>query len=219
MENVNVSFSNQVQQIIYEIMNDRLPHTLKEVRERCKDAGIDVNGKDGTLYTLVHRLKQNGKIRSTGEKGTYILASETECAKEDRSTEKDKQENAAQETAEKVSEWDRADILWPDEKNDGGLRVSINDKGEIRLNKAFLRKIETKTVAIRFNNNYKVILLREMLSGDGVYKCTNGGIIRNRRIVSELKKRNFQFPVTYVVIWDEKEKFWRGSLRQKDSNG
>ena len=211
---MNVSFSNQVQQVIYEIMSDSLPHTLKEVRERCKDVGIDMNGKDGTLYTLAHRLKQSGKIRSTGEKGTYILVAETECAKKGSSTERDKQE-----TAEKASEWDQADVLWPDEKNDGELRVSINDKGEIRLNKAFLKKIETKTVAIRFNNNYKVILLREMLSGDGVYKCTNGGIIRNKRIVSELKKRNFQFPVTYVVVWDEKERFWRGSLRKKDSNG
>ena len=211
---MNVSFSNQVQQVIYEIMSDSLPHTLKEVRERCKDVGLDMNGKDGTLYTLAHRLKQSGKIRSTGEKGTYILAAETECAKKGSSTERDKQE-----TAEKASEWDQADVLWPDEKNDGELRVSINDKGEIRLNKAFLKKIETKTVAIRFNNNYKVILLREMLSGDGVYKCTNGGIIRNKRIVSELKKRNFQFPVTYVVVWDEKERFWRGSLRKKDSNG
>ncbi len=217
--NVNRSFSNQVQQIIYEIMKDRLPHTLKEVRERCKDAGVDVNGKDGTLYTLIHRLKQSGKIQSTGQKGTYILAVETERVNEDSSTEKDGQEKVSKESTEKVSEWDQADILWPDEKNDGELRISINDKGEIRLNKAFLRKIETKTVAIRFSNNYKVILLREMLSGDGVYKCTNGGIIRNKRIVSELKKRNFQFPVTYVIIWDEKEKFWRGNLRKKDNNG
>ena len=211
-------FSNQVQKIIYEVMGDYLPHTLEEVRKKCEESGIEMKEKNRALNTVVHRMKQNGKIRSTGQKGTYILEKDLDKLKQESHREEKKKEENLQKEEKESSEWDRASILWPDEKTYGELRVTINEKGEIRLNETFRKKLKTDMVAVRFGNDYCVILLKEQQAGDGVYQYTKAGIIRNRGIVEKLKKRKIQLPASYTVTWNDKEKFWRGELKEKKVN-
>lgn len=211
-------FSNQVQKIIYEVMGDYLPHTLEEVRKKCKESGVEIKEKSKALNTVVYRMKKDGKIRSTGQKGTYILEKKLdELKQESHKGEKQKVEKTQKETKEN-SEWERASILWPDEKTYGELRVTINDKGEIRLNETFRKRLNTDRVAVRFGNGYYVILLKEQQKGDGVYQYTKAGIIRNRGIVKKLKERKIQLPASYTVMWNDKEKFWRGELKEKKVN-
>ena len=56
-------FSNQVQKIIYEVMGDYLPHTLEEVRKKCRESGVEIKEKSKALNTVVYRMKKDGKIR------------------------------------------------------------------------------------------------------------------------------------------------------------
>lgn len=96
--------------------------------------------------------------------------------------------------------------------------LSSYDKGEIRLNETFRKRLNTDRVAVRFGNGYYVILLKEQQKEDGVYQYTKAGIIRNRGSVKKLKERKIQLPASYTVMWNDKENFWCGELKEKKVN-
>lgn len=224
----------QVKEIIESIFNDGKSHDINEIKQICEARNIDLDPKKNVISNVLYRLKQIGYIEKADKKGVYILAKqevadgyEKECLMEELNS-GDKLKNERHITQNIHSEddgkanknipnmdWDKYFVLKPQKTRLKELKLSITEKGEIKLNSVLLRSIPSRKLELILSNDYKTIYLNP--DGDNAHEFTKAGIAKNIELVEILNKMNFSYPIVYKVDWDKRFGMWRGEIDMKSN--
>ena len=176
------------------------------------------------ISNVIFRMKKNNILCSTGTKGVYKLMSLAQV--------EDQRDNLMQDNAkEQVPlctqdiylgsnsklenlNWDDFFILKPNNARHQEMRLTITEKGEIRLNTQLNKNMPNRKVQIIFSKDYRTVLLNP--SEDDAHIFTKAGTTKNRGIVQVFQKLKLKFPVGYIIKWDENYKMWCGELDISD---
>ncbi len=107
-------------------------------------------------------------------------------------------------------DWSKYFVLKPQKSRYTERRITIMEKGEIRLNSTFRKEFEKSELGLIFSNNYKEVLI--YMEGNELHRLTKAGTIKNHEIVDKLKRIRVKFPVSYILKWDENLQVWRGNI-------
>lgn len=191
-----------IREVIEEVFKDGKPHNLLEVREACKLRGIDMKSDNNAVHNVMFNCKKSGYLEKTGIKGEYIRAAQDK---------KDEKSQNIQNNKGIDLNWDEFFVLEPEKGKYVELKITISEKGEIRLNTRLQKEIDSNDIEIIFSKNYKIILLNPN-TGKG-HKFTKAGTTKNRECITMLRKLRIPFPITYVVEWSEHYQMWKGELK------
>lgn len=223
----------QVKEIIENIFSDGKPHEINEIKHFCEGKNIDLDPQKNVISNVLYRLKKSGYIDRTDKKGVYIKVKENTVNENEKVSLKDdlnsidKLENQHLiqdfdlEQSNKIYEdipdmdWNRYFVLKPKKTRLKELKLSITEKGEIKLNSVLLRNIQSRKLEIILSKDYKTIYLNP--HGDNVHEFTKAGVAKNIEIVEILNKMNLSYPIVYKVEWDDKFGMWRGEIDIKES--
>lgn len=193
--------SEQIADVIEEILNDGKEHSVKEFKEKCKNEGINLGANENAVSNVLFKMKKEGKICAGIEKGYYVKEKPDEEEIESTENENEKQGKI---------DWNKYFVLMPQNLRCNEKKITITEKGEIRLNSALHKEIQSKTIEFIFSNDCKEVILK--LDGKNPHKITKAGTTKNREIVEKLKNIGIKFPVSYGMKWDEEIAMWRGKV-------
>lgn len=114
------------------------------------------------------------------------------------------------ELIEKYIDLDNFVLLEPKSARSQEMRVSIVEKGEIRLNTLLMNTINTRKIEIFISKDCRKIILNP--NGARSHKFTKAGTAKNDEIVTVLKKLKIKFPITYNVEWNEQAAIYEGKI-------
>lgn len=203
---------DQVAAFTEQLFKDEQPHSVREIRERCQEHGLPVKSDRNIINNVLASLKRRGLIENGTEKGIYIPVLEQTPPKEIASSSENPSESPhilPQEQAADL-DWNRFFILKPDYGRAQAMRVSITEKGELRLNSKLQKEIHCQKIEIIFSKDYKTLLLHP--NGTHSHTFTKAGTIKNPGLVEPFTKMKLKFPVTYLVKWSDKYHMWMGTL-------
>lgn len=192
-----MSKNERIKNIIEEILSDRKEHSINEFKEKCEIDGVGLEVNKNAISNVLFNLKNDGIISSGIEMGSYRMG------KADNSD----TQNINNDDLKKI-DWNNYFVLKPERLSSNEKRVSITERGEIRLNSILYREIHTKAIEFIFSNDCNELILN--LDGKNTYKIPKSGIIKNKEIVQKLKKIGVEFPVSYKMKWDKDIDMWRG---------
>lgn len=197
--------NEKIADIIEEILSDGEEHSVKEFKEKCKSDGIDLETNKNVVNNILLKLKKQEKICAGAERGKYKIGKEdNENEENDVDRTKDKNEK------QKKIDWSKYFVLMPQKLRYNEKKITITEKGEIRLNSALHKEMQSKAIEIIFSNDCKEVILN--LNGENPHKITKAGTTKNGVIVEKLKKIGIKFPIFYEVKWDEEIAMWKGVL-------
>lgn len=113
-----------------------------------------------------------------------------------------------------VLDWNKYFVLMPQPSRYYEKKLTITEKGDIRLNSALQKSIQSKEIEFIFSKDYREILLNE--NGKNPHKLTKAGTARNREIVERLKKNKIRLPVSYIVKWNDAFGMWYGIINMSN---
>lgn len=209
----------QIRKVAEGIFEDQKSHNLNEIKEKCRDLDIDLESDKNAISNVVFKMKKEKRIRPTGEKGVYELMplTEMENNKAEDSQEfmpeypsKTKLENRGSRGKSLNLNWEDFFVLKPNTIRLQEMRVTITEKGEIRLNSLLHKNLPNKKIQIIFSKDYRTVLLNP--EGEDAHIFTKAGTTKNRMLIEVFRKMKIKFPVGYIVNWDEKYEMWRGKL-------
>lgn len=193
--------NEKIRNIINELLADFNTHTTKEIKSRCADAGINLTENRYVLNNTLQKLKKEGIIESTGELGVYRLSKEPSKSKPP----------VINKTSSKiVLDWDNFFLIKPTSSRYDEMKVTVSEKGEMRLNSVLHQKIQSSKIQLFLSNDYKTLILNPC--DENAHNFTKAGTCKNKSIVNYFQKLNLKFPISYHVQWDEENQFWKGTL-------
>ncbi len=208
----------QVMAYAEQLFADKQPHTVREIREKCEESGLSVKEDRNIINNVLAGMKRRGLVENGTEKGVYVPILEQSLPeasvplpveKAEAPLEAPPEETPAP-VAEPDLDWERFFVLKPDSGRIQAMRVSITEKGELRLNSKLQKEIHSQKIEIIFSKDYKTLLLHP--NGTQSHTFTKAGTIKNNRLVEPYMKMKLKFPVTYAVEWSEKYQMWMGTL-------
>lgn len=107
-------------------------------------------------------------------------------------------------------DWNKYFVLMPQGTKYCEKKLTISEKGQIRLNSLLYRSIKRKELEFIFSKDYREIILNE--NGENIHKITKAGTVKNYEIVERLKKNKIKFPVSYIIKWNEDLGVWSGTI-------
>ena len=188
---------------IMNLLADGLVHCSQEIYESAKEDGVISDKKRSAINNALYQLKKEKLIKNGKTNREYKLVKGRKIEKEKICAESD--------TQKKKMDWERYVLLEPSSNKQQEPRVRINDKGEIRLNKVLIKKLETNRVELFFSKDYRAIRL--VPNGSHSHVLSSNGTVRNKTIVSELEKHKLHFPVIYIVDWNEEIDVYEGIIK------
>lgn len=197
-----MSKNKRIENIIKEILSDGEEHSIKEFKEKCEKDGVSLEVNKNAISNVLFNLKNEGIIRGGTEIGRYRMGKADNC----------ETKSIDNENLKKI-DWNNYFVLKPERSSSNEKKVTITERGEIRLNSILYREIHTREIEFVFSNDCKEMILN--LNGDNPYKITKAGIIKNKEIVQKLKKNGIEFPVSYKMKWDKDIEMWRGFSNAK----
>ncbi len=201
-----MSRQEQAKVIIEKVLADGKEHSLSEIRMECIKANIDIQRHKSAVSNALYNLKKTGQIEEGYTKGAYRRIFENV-----ESELLDKQEEVSSFNGSQMDiDWNKYFILKPQEARYAERKITIMEKGELRLNSALQKEIAKKKVGLIFSNDYKEIII--YTGGNDLHALTKAGTITNHEIVDKLKRVRVKFPVSYTLRWDEKVNVWRGNI-------
>jgi len=192
----------QIRKVIEELYKDRQAHHLDEMREKCRECGIDIEADKNAVNNVVFKMKKENYLKNSERKGEYELVAGNKKAEEP--VVKKPVKAAAQ------IDWNEFFVLKPETDRLNGMKISISEKGELRLNSRLQKEVGSQEIELIFSKNYKVVLLNP--NGKNSHRFTKAGTVKNREIVELLRKLKISFPVIYSVNWDERYQMWKGQV-------
>lgn len=192
----------QIANVIGEILEDGQEHAIEEFRIKCKETGIDLETNKNIISNVVFSLKKKGEVKEGKSRGTYLRMEEQTL--NDRKKERDESNNSLE------LDWNKYFVLMPQDTRYHEKKLTITEKGEIRLNSLLQRSIKSKTVEFIFSKDYKEVIINE--NGKNPHKLTKAGTAKNHEIVERLKKIKIKFPISYTISWDEMLGMWKGAI-------
>ena len=208
---------------VLDMLQDGLIHYSHEIYQRAKESGVIRDEKRSAINNALYLLKKEKMIENGEDNRQYKLVSGIEertkennvrCVKQ--STEENAEKNKKlsdvnNETDQKSKiDWNEYVLLEPTKGRHQELKVRINDKGEIRLYKALMKKLETNKIELIFSKDYHSIILNP--NGCKSHVFSSSGTVRNRTVIELLKKHKLEFPVEYNVYWNEELKMYEGTV-------
>ncbi|MCI8852990.1 MAG: hypothetical protein HFI31_10135 [Lachnospiraceae bacterium] len=227
-----------VRQIIERLYEDGEAHTLEEIRTRCQEEGIDVKADRNIVNNVVYRMREQGYLYRGEEKGAYLPGFSVEEWKR-REEEREGQEDAAGQsetrrgddtgtgraetggiggmrfgTAGKsrgIGDPDRYFVLKPQKTGTQEPKLSVLERGELKLNKVLRRELPDQKIRILMSRDYRNLVLEP--GGKDAHQFTKAGIAKNVQIVELLRKAKLTFPVVYRMSWNENTQVWEGRIQ------
>lgn len=197
----------QVMEAAEQIFEDGEGHTVREIREKCELKGIPVKGDKNIVNNVLTGMKRRGLIQNGEAKGLYVPLPEKTGIEE--TSVKERKELAK--VREANLDWNRFFVLKPDSGRCQEMKLSITEKGEIRLNSRLQKEIPEKEIEIIFSKDYKTVLLNP--GGRNSHVFTKAGTTRNRGVAEVFAKMKIEFPVFYMVEWNAEYAMWLGKLK------
>lgn len=205
-----MSATQRTKELVIKLMKDGKVHKTSEIYDMALEKHIIRTRKTNIIQNVVYQLKKDGYIRSTGYVGEYILANAGDDFKEEVVV----QEKIVQERQEKKNQAkinsDKYVLLQPQRARLPEMKISIVDKGELRLNATLMNKIKTRKIEIFLSKDYHNIILNP--DGPNAHEFTKAGTAKNREIVAMLKKLRVSFPVVYTVLWNDENGVFEGEI-------
>ena len=92
--------------------------------------------------------------------------------------------------------------------------LSINEKGTLAMNRAFLQKLgEVREFrAYTHETGYQILLFPE--KEPNVRFARAGGTAKNAQLAADLKGLGYRFPVRYDFRWDQESRVWAGTCQE-----
>lgn len=199
----------QIRKVLEKEFQDGKAHEIRELREKCAASGIDMETDRNAVNNVIFTMKKNGYLVNGERKGEYQLTEAVRTEKEGPAAVPGEEIKTAAEL-----DWNQFFVLSPQKARMQEMKVSIVEKGEIRLNAILQKKILSRKLEIIMSKDYKTILLNP--DGANAHEFTKAGTVKNKEIVERLRKMKLTFPVTYIIQWDEKFGMWRGELETAD---
>ena len=93
-------------------------------------------------------------------------------------------------------------------------RLSINEKGALTMNGAFLKQVGTVRdfKGMYSEDGSQILLFPEEEPNIRFSKC--GGLARNQLLANILKELGYGFPALYTMEWSEEYGAWVGSTQE-----
>lgn len=212
-----MSATQQTKEMIMELMKDKKIHTIQEFNQMVAEKGIVTNKNSCIVHNVLFRLKKDGYIESTGITGEYILGtpggkqSQTGAKPEEEKTAKAVPTEEKPRTSKPINlNMDKYMLLSPQNTKYQELKISVFEMGELRMNAALTNAIKNKKIEIFLSKDYRSIILNP--DGPNAHEFTKAGTVKNREIVTLLKKLRIPFPIVYLVTWNEELSAWEGKL-------
>lgn len=196
-----MSIYKQVRNIIEEILSDGKEHSIKEFKDKCENKGISLETNKNAISNTLFKMKNEGIISAGEERGGYRMGT---AEKEDIDIKRVNDENL-----EKI-DWNRFFVLKPKRLLYNEKKITITERGEIRLNSVLHKEIQCKAIEFIFSNDCREVILN--LNGGNSHKMTKAGTTKNKEIVEKLKKNGIEIPAFYEMKWDKDIEMWRGIL-------
>lgn len=194
--------SAEILNIVNNLLSDGNTHTAKEMKALCVNEGINFTENRYALNNTLQKLKKQGIIENTEEKGTYRLSV--------KGANKSNSSIVSKNSIKIDLDWNNFFVLKPTSSKYNEMKVTVNEKGEIRLNSALQKELQASNIQLILSNDYKILYLKP--SDENAHKFTKAGICKNKNIVKHIQKLKLNYPVTYRIQWDEKVKMWKGTL-------
>lgn len=92
--------------------------------------------------------------------------------------------------------------------------LSINEKGALAMNRAFLQKLgEVREFrAYTHETGYQILLFPE--KEPNIRFARAGGTAKNAQLAADLKGLGYRFPVRYDFRWDQESRVWAGTCQE-----
>lgn len=206
----------KVRESIREIMKDGKVHTAEELHKECEKRGIEISANRGEIYNVVHQLKKKGEIESDIEKG-YILTEKKEAISLGRTKpDSSPMQQSDEQNVVKKFEMDDFEVVKPATRKAVKQTVSVLENGDLALNSALCKKLNTDKIEIHIKKDCSQIVL--VPGGKVLLDIAKNNRIRNYIIYEKLEKKKIKFPVYYVGEWDEEREIWMGNLVMSNPN-
>lgn len=208
-----MSVYGEAKAIIKDIFGDGKIHTTKEIRRRLDERNVDYKSKKNIIGSILFGLKDEGFIEAGEKKGEYILCKDSLSGENiiERNT-----NDYVFSTEENVSksdiDFDDFIVIKPQRPKEPELKVSIFEVGEIRLNSPLLKILNSRSIEVFLEKDCGRILLKP--DGKNPLSFTKAGIAKNRDIVKALERLEIEFPIVYIVKWNNKYNIWEGTISQ-----
>ncbi|MBQ8518743.1 MAG: hypothetical protein IJ455_03930 [Agathobacter sp.] len=197
----------RVREIIREVMKDGKVHTPEELERACEIEGVYLHKDRGPIYNIVHQLKQKGEIASDGENGYISINAER------INMEPNNKCFMLETTQVNLSDFE---IVKPSIRRKTKQVVSVFENGDIAMNEALVKLLNTGAVEIRIKRDCGQLLL--IPNGEERIEIGKNSRFKNYEIYEKLKGRKVKFPVYYVGEWNEENEFWLGDLTTINPN-
>lgn len=206
----------KVRESIREIMQDGKVHTAEELYKECEKRGIEISANRSEIYNVVHQLKKKGEIESDIEKG-YILKEKKEgISFGGMESNSSSMQQSDEQNVIKTFELDDFEVVKPATRKAVKQVVSVLENGDLALNSALCKKLNTNKLEIHIKKDCSQIVL--VPGGKVLLDVTKNNRIKNYIIYEKLEKKKIKFPVYYVGEWDEERAIWMGNLVMTNPN-
>ena len=101
-------------------------------------------------------------------------------------------------------------VLKPQPTRSTELKMTITEKGEIKLNAPLVRELKILHTGLLISKDMREIVFD--MESDVKIKFNKAGIAKNRELSILLKKARIPLPAHYYVEWNEKYNGWTGKL-------
>lgn len=176
-----------IKNIIVEELGDYQEHTMKELREKVNESGIEIDKGGSALRTAIYQLKNNGLPIESRERGIYCLKMKKE-----------------------FSQLEGFSVLKPVDNN-AKRCVYIHSDGKIILNGRLNGEITSRNIELRIANKGEKLAL--IVEGNESHKFTKSGHTKNSELLKILEKKKYVFPVCYEM--EKVDDVWIGCVKKK----
>lgn len=212
--------SNRIRKIretVLSVLEDGQVHSLDEFRAALAERNVALSKGDNALSNVVYKLKQSGRIASCEEKGCYKLCENERGENEIEEVKEGKAkicvDGGEEERKGKQVHLDPAEfvILSPLNSREPERKVTIEKNGEVKLNSALMKTLNTQRIALHYRKDLSTIVFDP--NNELKLFFRKNGTMKNPEIAELLKKARIPFPAVYIVNWSEEYNAWTGTLQ------
>lgn len=211
----------RIRGVIRRVYEDGRQHGIGELREACRADGIDLETDRHALNNVLFQMKKNGYLMCGEEKGVYWKAERemengakgenADSGSEKREAEHGRKGEDMDGAVKALSlDWKQYFILEPERGMLSEKKMTVTEKGEIRLSAPLRREMGTRKIELAFSRDMQTVYLNP--NGEHAHAFTKAGTAKSRELAEILRKMKAGFPAVYMVKWDDETAAWKGKL-------
>ena len=178
--------------IVLEVLSDGKEHTSNEIKDRIREAEIEIDSKSSTLRMAIYQLRNCGVDIYSRDRGIYQIR---------------------EKNIEEYNPNFKGFITIMPEQRQSLKCVYIHSDGNIVLNGKLNSEIKSRKIEIRIADDGKKIAL--IPDGENNHKFTKNGNTKNMSLLKQLKSNHINVPTAYEMKLDINTGVWIGEISNK----